>query len=311
MLLLCLPAMAALFLSNSFASTAILNAGLQLIVFVLTAHIPSLMTGRMSYVDIAWPWGLVTIGLLTFLSSATESSLRVNLVSIAYLMAGGRMAFGGAVRFFKGGFQQEYPRYDYLKRRWAKQGISDENSLTYKLTMQKEIFIQCLANMGALCMPLMIQAYGFKTGPLTWLEVAGWTLWLAALWFEHTADVQKKKFIGECLKNNVKNAICDVGLWRYSRHPNYFGEWMVWNSLVLTSLPSLLALWHTEEETLAIKIGITLGLFSVSYMMYQCLVSYTGIKPAEFYSVQKRPDYKNYQKVVNMFVPGPRKELKE
>ena len=46
-------------------------------------------------------------------------------------------------------------------------------------------------------------------------------------------------------------------------------------------------------------------------MMYQCLVNYTGAKPAEYYTVQKRPDYANYQKMVNMFVPGPRKELKE
>ena len=40
---------------------------------------------------------------------------------------------------------------------WAKAGITDENSLAYKLNMQKEILVQCVANMGLLCMPLMIQ----------------------------------------------------------------------------------------------------------------------------------------------------------
>ena len=58
------------------------------------------------------------------------------------------------------------------------------------------------------------------------------------------------------------------------------------------------------------KVGITWGLIMISWMMYQCLVNYTGAKPAEYYTVQKRPDYANYQKMVNMFVPGPRKELK-
>ena len=101
-----------------------------------------------------------------------------------------------------------------------------------------------------------------------------------------------------------------VGLWRYSRHPNYFGEWMVWNSLVLTSLPSLAALWATQEENLAVKLGVTLGLSLVSPMMYNCLTSYTGAEPAEYYSLQKRPQYANYQKTVNMFFPGPRKESK-
>ena len=191
---------------------------------------------------------------------------------------------------------------------WEKAGKSNENSLGFKLIMQKKIIVQCLANMGALSMPLMVQAYGYKTGELTWLEVFGWTLWLMSIAFEHTADKQKKAFDKDCLEKNVKNAVCDVGLWRYSRHPNYFGEWMVWNSLVLTSLPSLLALWETSEESFLVKFGMTSGLITTSWMMYECLVNYTGAVPAEFYTVQKRPEYVKYQKMVNMFVPGPRKE---
>ena len=44
--------------------------------------------------------------------------------------------------------------------------------------------------------------------------------------------------------------------------------------------------------------------------MYQCLVNYTGARPAEYYSEQKRPAYKKYKETVNMFFPGPRKEAK-
>ena len=309
MFLMSLPPVMVLLLSSNFASTAIINGVLQFFVFLLTANIPALITGRMSYVDIAWPWGLVTIGLMPLLSDVQENSRRANFVMAAYLVAGLRMAFGGAVLFFTGRLQQEFPRYLYQRQNWAKAGITDENSLTFKLIMQKEIIVQCLANMGALSMPMMVQAYGYKTGDLTWLEVIGWTMWLAAIVFEHTADKQKKKFVKECLKNNVKNAVCDVGLWRYSRHPNYFGEWMVWNSLILTSIPSLLALWQTPEETFFTKFGMTWGLVTVSWMMYQCLVNYTGAVPAEFYTVQKRPEYVKYQKMVNMFVPGPRREV--
>jgi len=311
MFLLCLPPMVVLLLSNTFASTAIVNNILQLIVFIVTANIPCLVTGRMSYVDIAWPWGLVTIGLMPFLSDVRENSYRANFVMIAYLVAGARMALGGAVAFFQGRLQQEFPRYLYQRQNWAKEGITDESSLKFKLIMQKEIIVQCLANMGALSMPLMVQAYGYKTGDLTWLEVFGWTMWLVSIVFEHTADKQKKAFVKDCLKNNIKNTVCDVGLWRYSRHPNYFGEWMVWNSLIITSIPSLLALWQTPEEALLVKVGMTMGLITTSTMMYQCLVNYTGAIPAEFYTVQKRPGYVKYQKMVNMFVPGPRKEMKD
>eukprot|EP00092_Neocalanus_flemingeri_P014327 GFUD01015448.1.p1 GENE.GFUD01015448.1~~GFUD01015448.1.p1 ORF type:complete len:317 (+),score=68.45 GFUD01015448.1:34-984(+) len=307
--LMSLPPILVIFLSNKFATIAILNGVLQLIVFLLTANIPALVTGRMSYVDIAWPWGLVTIGLMPFLNETPENDRRANFVLAAYLVAGSRMAFGGAVLFFIGKFQTEFPRYNYQRMNWAKLGITDESSFTFKLIMQKEIIVQCLANMGALCMPLMIQAFGYKTGELTWLEVCGWTMWLLSIVFEHTADKQKKQFVKDCLKNNVKNTVCDVGLWRYSRHPNYFGEWMVWNSLIITSLPSLLALWQTPEESLFTKVGVTWGLATASVMMYQCLVNYTGAVPAEFYTVQKRPDYVKYQNMVNMFVPGPRREV--
>ena len=86
---------------------------------------------------------------------------------------------------------------------------------------------------------------------------------------------------------------------------------MAWNSLIITSIPSAMALWQSSEETIITKVGITWGLIMISWMMYQCLVNYTGAKPAEYYTVQKRPDYANYQKMVNMFVPGPRKKLKE
>jgi steroid 5-alpha reductase family enzyme len=50
-----------------------------------------------------------------------------------------------------------------------------------------------------------------------------------------------------------------------------------------------------------------LGLLSVSRFMYTTLVRYTGAVPAEFYSVQKRPEYKTYQETTNMFFPGPTK----
>merc|ERR1719339_409348 len=121
------------------------------------------------------------------------------------------MALGGGLKFLAGHFQVEFPRYVYQRMMWAKEGITDENSLGFKLIMQKEIIVQCIANMGALSMPLWVQAYGYKTGELTWLEVFGWTLWLMSIAFEHTADKQKKAFIKDCQEKNVKNAVCDVG----------------------------------------------------------------------------------------------------
>ena len=103
-----------------------------------------------------------------------------------------------------------------------------------------------------------------------------------------------------------KRKVCDVGLWQFSRHPNYFAEWMVWNALVLASIPSWLALATAEPFVVWIAIG--LGLLFVSRLMYLSLVYLTGAVPSEYYSLQKRPDYKAYTQRVNRFFPGRPKQ---
>jgi len=301
--LMSLPPVVTLLLSTNCSLMANTNCIMQLVLFLLTANLPALVTGRMSYVDIAWPWGLVTIGLTPLLSGAQWPFQlgfdRATLVMVAYLVSGLRMGLGALVMAAFGHLNKELPRYLFQRRRWAKKGITDENSFMYKATMQKEILVQCLSNMGCLAMPLLVQTSGYLTGPLTWLEVAGWAMWTGSILFEHAADQQKLNFAQECKKNKLNNATCDVGLWRYSRHPNYFGEWMVWNSLVVTTIPSILAMWQEKQENTLTMICLTLGVVSVSWAMYQCLVNYT---------VQRRPDYMKYQDTVNMFVPGRRKQ---
>ena len=67
-----------------------MNAAAQLILFIFLDSIPAWKTHRMSYVDIAWPWGIVAIGAVTWLFSDGHP-VRVAVVSLAYLIAGGRM----------------------------------------------------------------------------------------------------------------------------------------------------------------------------------------------------------------------------
>ena len=304
----------ALLVSNKFYSPTVANAPVQLIWFAFSVHIPALVTGRMSYVDIAWPWGLVAIGLLPIFhpnGNISWSPLnRANLISGAYLIAGLRMGLGAIRLLRKGHLNEEMTRYLFQRKRWAKRGITDENSFRFKLEMQKEIFVQCLANMGVLVVPMMLQGFGYL-GPdtgLTKVEIFGWFLWISGIAFEHTGDIQKMKFISKCKKDGIRNAVCDIGLWNYTRHPNYFGEWVVWTSLVISSIPSLIAMWGTEEENLVVKISLSFSLLLVSYSMYTCLVYYTGAVPAEYYSVKSRPKYQEYQKSVNMFFPGPTRQ---
>ena len=72
-------------------------------------------------------------------------------------------------------------------------------------------------------------------------EIFGFILWIFSCIYESVGDLQKESFLRNTKidSSNYKSDVCDFGLWSLSRHPNYFGEWMVWNSLIIIALPSL------------------------------------------------------------------------
>lgn len=289
---------ALLLITMSFAEISLINGLLQLLLFALVVCIPTWRTGRMSYVDIGWPWGLTVIGIVTWLFSAGEP-MRVAIVSTAYIFAGGRMGFGAIQLLRLGHLNTELPRYEFQKRRWAKAGKTNT-----VLAMQIEAILQGLANAAFLAFPAFIIAAN-PSAEISIFEILGIIIWLGSFVMESLADKQKLSFLRAMKSSGKKNTVCNVGLWKYSRHPNYFAEWMVWNALVIAAVPSWLALYPSEHIVVFVLLG--LGLLLVSRFMYTTLVRYTGAVPAEFYSVQKRPEYKAYQQTTNMFFPGPTK----
>ena len=170
--------------------------------------------------------------------------------------------------------------------------------------MQIEAIVQGVANASFLALPAFIIASN-PSKEISILEIIGIIIWLASFIMESVADAQKLKFLRTMKKSGERNTVCNIGLWKYSRHPNYFAEWMVWNALVIASIPSWLQLYPNMSVIIFVLLGV--GLLMISRIMYVTLVTYTGAVPAEYYSVQKRPAYKAYQQTTNMFFPGPRK----
>lgn len=128
------------------------------------------------------------------------------------------------------------------------------------------------------------------TPELNWFEWVGAGWWLAALSGEALADAQLAAF-----KRDEANRgqVCAVGLWRYSRHPNYFFEWMIWVSFFVFALGS-------PHGWVAI-----IGPASILYL----LVRVTGIPLTEEQSLRSKGDaYRRYQQTTSAFVPWfPRK----
>ena len=285
-----------LYFSNTFSWFVSLNGLLQVLLFTLVVCIPAYLTKRMSYVDIGWPWGLVLIGVLV-LVLGEGYWLRKYIVSGMYLFAGLRMGVGALILLKKGHLDTELSRYKYQRKRWKKAGY-----INIDISLQYEIMLQCFANVTFLAIPAILQAFNPQEF-LSPLEILGYLLWLVFFGVEHVADIQKQQFSKKAFLENRKKQVCNVGLWKYSRHPNYFAEWMVWNSLILSSLPSLFYFYLVERNL--IWLGLLVSLFYLSIIMYNTLVYYTGAIPSEYYSLKKRPDYKKYKKNINMFFPGP------
>ena len=285
-----------LYLSETFNVISSINGLTQLILFIIVVSIPAFITKRMSYVDIGWPWGLVCIGVLVLINGEGYW-IRKYIISGMYLIAGLRMGIGAIILLKKGYLNKELSRYEYQRLRWKKSGYSNID-----ISLQYEIMIQCLANVTFLALPAIIQSYNPQDF-ISPLEIFGYLLWVVFLIIEHLADLQKQNFLRKAFLENKKKQVCNVGLWKYSRHPNYFAEWMVWNCLIISSLPSLFYFYSIEESKI-IWIGLLISLIYISKIMYNTLVYYTGAIPSEYYSRQKRPDYSEIQKKTNMFFPA-------
>ena len=287
-----------LLVTEQFFALSLVNGVAQLVLFAFVVCLPTWRTGRMSYVDIGWPWGLTVIGILTWIYGEGDS-LRVAIVSIAYIFAGSRMGLGAIKLLISGHLDKELPRYEFQKKRWIKAGKTNT-----ALAMQIEAIVQGVANAAFLALPAFIIASN-PSEEISIFEIIGIVIWLASFIMESVADAQKLKFMRAMKKSGAHNTVCNIGLWQYSRHPNYFAEWMVWNALVIASIPSWLQLYPNMSVIIFVLLGV--GLLMTSRIMYVTLVTYTGAVPAEYYSVQKRPAYKDYQQTTNMFFPGPTK----
>jgi steroid 5-alpha reductase family enzyme len=121
--------------------------------------------------------------------------------------------------------------------------------------------------------------------PWGWLDTAGIALWCFGIAFESIADAQLVRF-----KGNPRNRgrVLDRGLWRYTRHPNYFGEFACW--------------WGTY--LVAVSAG---GWWSVvsPLLMSLLLLRVSGVTLLEKDIGDRRPDYAEYKRRTNAFFPGP------
>lgn len=139
-----------------------------------------------------------------------------------------------------------------------------------------------------LCVPFALAASNPEPG-LGVVEWVGAALWLVAMLGEAVSDHQLHQFRS---KPESKGRTCQIGLWRYSRHPNYFFEWLVWVAYFLVALGTP---------------GGWITIYCPALMLF-FLFKVTGIPATEAHALKSRGDeYREYQRTTSVFVPWFRK----
>ncbi|MGZ4490658.1 MAG: DUF1295 domain-containing protein [Nocardioidaceae bacterium] len=259
---------------GGFAAALPLTA-LTVVLVLGVTFLVALRLHRHGVVDVAWGIGFAAVAATSYVVSAGEvNDVRRLLVLALTTVWGLRLAVHIAVRS-RG--QGEDPRYEELLAR------APGSRAWY--AAQRIYLTQALV-LWFVSLPLQVAAFE-RPGPnvLTWLGVL---VWLVGLGFEAVGDHQLTRFRNDPAS---RGQVLDTGLWRYTRHPNYFGDACVWVGLSLVAFSA----WP----------GI-LTLLSPLLMVW-LLARGTGKPLLEKGMAERRPGYAAYVARTSGFVPLPPK----
>jgi steroid 5-alpha reductase family enzyme len=242
-------------------------------------------------VDFGWPSGFTALALL-YAFTGDGIWQRKALIVAMYCICGARFMLGWTVRNVRDG---EDRRWNYWRERWQNgEGMFAIRSIPVNLFAFYHA--QTFATLLVFAAPLALacNSASARIQPLEWIAVV---VWGVSFLLENVADFQLDRF----RKNTSgKSGVCRAGLWKYSRHPNYFFEFLIWVSYAVYALPSA---GGPVDYLLLILVPIT---------AYWFLVHFTGIPITESASLQRRGEtYARYQTETNRFFPWfPRKTIK-
>lgn len=223
-------------------------------------------------VDIAWSYAFGALAAFYALAGPGWPVRRALIAALAVVWSA-RLGTHLCIRVL-GHHPVEDGRYLQLRKDWA---------VNFASRMFRFFQFQAVS-VVLLGVPFLVASLN-PASALHPLEIAGAALWLVAITGEALADAQLGAF-----KRDPTNRgrVCDTGLWRYSRHPNYFFEWLIWVAYFVFALAS-------PWGWLAI-----IGPASILYL----LLRVTGIPMTEEQSLRSRGDaYRRYQQTTSAFVP--------
>ncbi|MBX9687587.1 MAG: DUF1295 domain-containing protein [Candidatus Obscuribacterales bacterium] len=222
-------------------------------------------------VDLAWAAGF-SILLLLYLLICRNFGARQIFLAILVSVWSLRLFLHLSLRFLKS-YPTEDPRYSELRTAF---GAHPDAKMLLVFLWQGFVLVLMSAPIAAVMAD--------SAAEISVIHCLASLLCLMSITGEALADFQLSSFASEPANKGLS---CQSGLWQYSRHPNYFFEWMVSVSFSIFALASPYGIWTLFCPLLLLHL----------------LLNVTGVKPAEEHSLKTRSDYSEYQKRTSAFIP--------
>ena len=246
-----------------------LAAGAAISAIAAVTWLISVIRRDVSIVDSLWSL-LFLLALLTYLAVTDTASPRSWLITALVVVWALRLSVYITVRNHG---EPEDRRYQAIRR-------NNEPHFWFKSLFIVFLLQGFLA--WVICLPALAAVSGQTApGPLDFIGLA---LWLAGMYFEVVGDWQLARFRRSARE---PGAVLDTGLWRYTRHPNYFGEALLWWGFYLIALSA--GAWWTVFAPL---------------LMTFLLLRVSGVALLEKDIADRRPAYRDYIRRTNAFFPG-------
>ena len=250
---------------------------LSVLIYISLCFIFSLIIKRTDFIDICWGMGFILISLLSLISG-----LHINLFSIVTTILvsiwGIRLSTHINRRFKS---KSEDSRYVEIKKDWKKNIILK----TYIKIFLPQALLMYLVGIQI----IVINLFSDRSNTISSLVFYfGVLVWVIGFLFESISDRQLRNF----LKSEIKEKkIMDKGLWKYSRHPNYFGEVILWWGIFIISTV-------TNFWILSIISPLTITFL---------ILKVSGVPLLEK-MYEGNTEYEEYKKRTSIFIPlSPRK----
>lgn len=256
-----------------------INAAI-LVAAIIILWLISIRLRDVSFIDSFWPLGMVMLAVSTFAQAHDGAPHRKLLLLVLTSLWGLRLSIHLFTRWRAEG---EDPRYKRILG-----GAIDKKGWSFARASLQLVFAMQAPLLFIVCLPAQLGQIAAEPATTGWLAFAGKCLALLGIGFETIGDWQLRRFRADPAS---KGKVLDTGLWRYTRHPNYFGDCCVWWGL-----------WLIAAET-------TPGLWAIAgpLLLTWLLTRLSGVPMLEHALRKRRPGYEDYIRRTSSFFPWPPK----